>query len=110
MADPATDRPSAHDALVEELLRDARRVRRLWPVWARLAAWLALQAGVVAAVAAAGLRPDLGERLHDPVFVVGLLVLALTGSSLAMLALRTAIPGREPGRRGIAAEIGRAHV
>jgi hypothetical protein len=89
--------PSSHERLVARLVSDARPVRRLWPPWGRLAAWLVLQAAVLAAVAWVGLRPDVQERTRDPRFLIELLGLAAAATALAVLALRAAVPGDEAG-------------
>lgn len=85
-----------HKALVDRLVANLRPVRRLWPVNARLAAWLFLEAAIVVLVVAYGSREDLSKKIHSLHYVLELAVLAAAGILAAVLALRAAIPGREP--------------
>jgi hypothetical protein len=45
------------------------------------------------AVGLSGVRPDLGERLRDPVYLLEIIVLALAGMVMAARALQEAVPG-----------------
>jgi hypothetical protein len=95
-------------ALLDTLVRDARPVRRLPSPARRLALWLAVVAGVVVAAAMLrGLRPDLGARMREPLFALELLATFGGAAALAALALRAAVPGREPARwqQGVALAI-----
>jgi hypothetical protein len=93
---PGDTHESLHQALVERIVTDLRPVRRLQPVRVRLALWIALEAAVLLLVIWHGARHDLGEQLRNPGFLLGVLGFALAGAVGAALALRAAIPGREP--------------
>ncbi len=85
--------PPSHDRLVARLLADARPVRPLWSPHARLAVWLALEVVLLGIAARFGLREDLGDHLHRPLFVLELIALLAAGGVAAALALRAAVPG-----------------
>ena len=91
-------RPSTA-ALIAQLARDVPPVRRVWPPYARLAMWLALELGIVAAaVLALGVRADLADKLAQAGFAVELLLLLAVGLASALFTLLAAVPGREPAR------------
>lgn len=81
--------------LIESLAADAGPVRRLrHPVW-RAAGWLLLASIIVLLIAVEhGVRADIGERLRQPVFVVGLAASALTGIFAAIAAFMVSLPDR----------------
>ena len=81
-------------ALVDQLVADARPVRRLWSPEVRLALWLAVAAAGLAALAARIARDDLPLQLRSPSFLVEQLLLLLGGSVLGLEAFRAAVPGR----------------
>ena len=87
--------PELHRNVVERLVADAGPIRRLWPVRARFALWLALGIGVAVLALATVRRPDLGERLHEVAYLLDLAALLGAALVLALLALRAAVPGRE---------------
>ncbi|MDE2583317.1 MAG: DUF1109 family protein [Rhodospirillales bacterium] len=78
------------DTLVQNLAADLLPVRRLPPPWVRFGWWLLVSAPAVGVVALLfGLRPDLGARFADPVFVIeeaAALATALTGAYAALCA------------------------
>jgi len=91
------------DTLIARLVAGAKPVRRLSPVPARLALWLAVQSALlIAAVLMLGLRPDLAAKLRALPFDSELVLLAVAGLASAVLALRAAVPGREPARALVA--------
>jgi len=75
-------------------LDEAAPVRRLWPPSARLGVWLTLVA-VTAGVGLSGARPDLGQRLRDPAYLIETTALGVAGVIAAALALQATVPGRE---------------
>jgi hypothetical protein len=81
-------------ALVQRLQAEAAPVRRLWAPRVRFGLWLALVAMVGGVVGLSGVRPDLAQQLHDPVYLLETALLAGAGLAAAMLALQEAIPGR----------------
>jgi hypothetical protein len=93
---PRPDHETLHHALVERMVADLRPVRRLWPVRARLALWIALEAGVLLLLIGNGHRSDLAAQLGNPWYLLGVVGFALAGAVSAAFALRSAIPGREP--------------
>lgn len=92
------DHAAVHRAVVDRIVADLRPVRRLWPLGARLALWILLEMGVLAALILHGHRPDLAEQLRNPAYLFSVGIFAACGIIAAELALRSAIPGREPRR------------
>jgi len=85
-----------HQNLVDQLVDDAAPVRRLWPVWARLAVWWALV--VVTALVVRRFevaRADFADRLTSLAYLAELGCLGVAATLLAHRALVGAIPGRE---------------
>jgi hypothetical protein len=86
-----TKTPDLIDALVE----CAMPVRRLRPPLVRGALWLALAAFILALLAIGhGVRADLAERLHQPVFVVSIAAALATGVLAAVAAFMVSLPDR----------------
>jgi len=86
-----TKTPDLIDALVE----CATPVRRLRPPLVRGALWLALAALILALLAIVhGVRADLAERLHQPVFVVSITAALATGVLAAVAAFMVSLPDR----------------
>ena len=82
-------------ALIRRLLDEAAPVRRLRPPVARLGLWLIVVAMVGGAVGLSGVRPDLGARLRDPVYLLEIAALAVAGMLMAVGAFQEAVPGYE---------------
>jgi hypothetical protein len=81
--------------LIQSLATDVRPVRRLRPPVARAALWLLLAAALLGLLTAGhGLRPQLTERLSEPVFAIGLAASALTGVFAAIAAFMLSLPDR----------------
>lgn len=81
--------------LIRSLAADMTPVRRLRPPLTRAACWLLLAALVVALLAIGqGVRPDLAERLRDPVFAVSIVASLLTGFLAAIAAFMVSLPDR----------------
>lgn len=81
--------------LIESLVARAKPVRRLRPPAARAALWLLFAAAIVSLLAVShGLRPDLGARLGQPLFVTGLAASLLTGVLAAVVAFIVSLPDR----------------
>ncbi|KPU61633.1 hypothetical protein AN403_5705 [Pseudomonas fluorescens] len=85
------------DELIDVLAADLKPVRRLLPpVW-RLIGWLAVSVPVMALmVAAMRMRPDIGVKLAEPVFLTQELASLATAFMAGWAALVTCVPG-EPG-------------
>jgi hypothetical protein len=81
--------------LIDALVECATPVRRLRPPLARGALWLALAAFILALLAIGhGVRADLAERLHQPVFVVSIAAALATGALAAVAAFMVSLPDR----------------
>lgn len=82
------------ETLIETLARDARPVRRLpSPGW-RVVRWLAAGLPVIAVFGAVmGARPDLAEKLAEPVFLLQLLAGLATAVCAAFAAFASCVPG-----------------
>jgi hypothetical protein len=86
-----TKTPDLIDALVE----CATPVRRLRPPLVRAGLWLALAAVILALLAIGhGVRADLAERLHQPVFAVSIAAALATGILAAVAAFMVSLPDR----------------
>jgi hypothetical protein len=86
-----TKTPDLIDALVE----CATPVRRLRPPLVRAGLWLAF-AGLILALLAIGhgVRSDLAERIHQPVFAVSIAAALATGILAAIAAFLVSLPDR----------------
>jgi len=81
--------------LIDALVECATPVRRLRPPLVRGALWLALAALILALLAIVhGVRADLAERLHQPVFVVSIAAALATGVLAAVAAFMVSLPDR----------------
>jgi len=85
--------------LIEEIVQDARPVRRLWPPAIRLSAWFVILLATTSVVVVAGLRPGVVQRLESAAFLGELVCLSAATGAAAWIALRAAIPGLESGFR-----------
>jgi hypothetical protein len=81
--------------LIQQLVTEARPVRRLRSPLLRAAIWIALATALLTIVTMAiGVRPDLGNRLREPAFLVEIVSAALTGTAAAIAAFHVALPDR----------------
>ena len=81
--------------LIESLAAEAGPVRRLRHPVLRAGSWLLLAALVVLLIAIDhGLRADIGARLRQPVFVVGVAASLVTGILAAVAAFMISLPDR----------------
>lgn len=79
--------------LIDALAESATPVRRLRPPVVRAAQWLLLAAIVIFLLSVAhGLRPDIGLRLYQPIFVVSMASAAMTGVLAAIAAFELSRP------------------
>jgi hypothetical protein len=81
--------------LIEALVDGATPVRRLRRPLVRAALWLLL-AGLVLGliVTGHGLRPDIAERLRQPVFVLSMMAALITGILAAIASFQISLPDR----------------
>ncbi|MGE0652547.1 MAG: NrsF family protein [Alphaproteobacteria bacterium] len=85
------------DKLIDALTADAAPVRRLRPPMMRALAWIAGAAIIVGAISLLhGLRPDLGSKLADSVFVMQIVAAAATGVLACIAAFQLSVPDRSP--------------
>ena len=87
-----------YDVLVDRVIENFAPARRIWPVKARLALWLAVECGILLLIAFGVPRPDLIAALQTPWYLLQSGLFIFAGAVAAALALRTAIPGREATR------------
>ncbi|RJG00507.1 NrsF family protein [Noviherbaspirillum sedimenti] len=81
--------------LIDLLVADAKPVRRLLPPLMRASCWLLFAVLMLVLVGVEhGVRPDLGVKLQQPVFVTGVAAAAITGVLAAMASFIASIPGR----------------
>ena len=81
--------------LIASLAADLVPVRRLRPPVMRAACWLLLAAAVLTLLAIdQGLRPDLTQRLQDPVLAISMAASLLTGVLAAIAAFLVSLPDR----------------
>jgi hypothetical protein len=90
--------PTHHGALVDRLVQETQPVRRLWSVRLRMTTFVALSAATVGLVLLLASRPDIAAKLAAPSFTVQLALLCAATVFTALLALRSAVPGRSPTR------------
>jgi hypothetical protein len=87
-----------HRALVAQLAAELKPARRLWPVSARMGLLMALEVGILAWVITHTNNP-LRARLAHPIYAFEVLLFAGAALVFAVMALRSAIPGRILGAR-----------
>lgn len=81
--------------LIHTLATDVRPVRRLRHPVVRAGPWILLAAAILGLLTIShGLRPQLAERLRDPVFATSLTASALTGVLAAISAFMLSLPDR----------------
>jgi hypothetical protein len=81
--------------LIDALVDGATPVRRLRPPLVRAALWLLLTALVLALIVAGhGPRPDIGDRLQQPVFVLSMIAALATGILAAIASFQISLPDR----------------
>jgi hypothetical protein len=81
--------------LIDDLVERAAPVRRLRPPVMRALLWLGFAALVCAMLAIwQGLRPDVAQRLDEPVFVLGFAAALATGILAAIAAFMVSLPDR----------------
>ena len=88
--------PERHVAMVDRLVKETVPIKRLWSVGARLTVCAGAGAAILAVFVTIFPRPDLSSKLHEPWFALGLAALVTITLYTASLALRCAVPGREP--------------
>jgi hypothetical protein len=88
--------PEHHVALVEHLVESSEPIRRIWPVRIRMTVLLVMWSTLGILVASTWPRPDLVERVRDPIFAIGVITLAIATGFTTLMALRCAVPGRAP--------------
>ncbi|MBK8174766.1 MAG: DUF1109 domain-containing protein [Rhodospirillales bacterium] len=82
------------ETLIETLAREARPVKRLPPPGRRVVRWLAVGLPVIALFGVImGARPDLAEKLAEPVFLLQLLAGLATAVCAAFAAFASCVPG-----------------
>ena len=99
MATYGVNLSASERALVERLAADLEPVRRLRSPMVQLGFWLVLEAAVIWARVNLGSRGDVPSKIHSLLYLFELMAFALIGAFSALLAFRSAVPGREPGRR-----------
>jgi hypothetical protein len=81
--------------LIRLLAADAAPVRRLPPPPLRAGVWLVFASALLAIVAFSfGLRPDLGAKLREPMFVIEIASALLAGIAAAFAAFQLSLPDR----------------
>jgi len=85
-----------YKALIDRSIKDFRPVTKLWPVSARLGFWIFLQFGLLALCATVEGSQGVDTFVHNPGALLTTVAFSLMGVAAALLALRSAIPGREP--------------
>ncbi len=81
--------------LIDLLAASAKPVRRLRPPLARTVVWLLLAAGVFVLLALGhGVRPDLAQRVEQPVFVAGMVASLVTAILAATASFMVSLPDR----------------
>jgi hypothetical protein len=84
------------DVLADRSIGKFEPALKIWPTGVRLTLWLVLEAVVLVLVALLDPRPNLAAQLSNLHYLAPILIFMLAGTVAAALALRAAIPGREP--------------
>jgi hypothetical protein len=87
-----------HRALVRRLAAELEPKRRLWPIGARTGLWMALGAVIFAWIGTHTDNPFM-EKLTQPAYAFEVFLFAGAALIFAVMALRSAIPGRLLGAR-----------
>src|SRR5215469_7379901 len=90
-----------YGALIDRSIRDFRPATKLWPVSARLALWIFLELGLLALCASINGSQGVETLVHSPRALITIGVFTLVSVAAGLLALRSAIPAREPRRAEI---------
>lgn len=81
--------------LIDSLATSAAPVRRLRPPLVRATLWLSFAAVILGLLAVShGFRPDLAERLRQPMFAVGMAASLVTGILAAVASFMVSLPDR----------------
>jgi hypothetical protein len=88
-----------HRALVGQLAAELKPTRRLWPVSARMGPLMVLEVGTLAAIITHTNNP-VAAKLAQPIYTFEVLLFAAAAVVFAVMALRSAIPGRILGAQG----------
>jgi hypothetical protein len=81
--------------LINLLVANATPVRRLRPPVTRAAIWLLFAAFILGLLAIGhGVRPDVAQRLQQPVFIIGIAASLLTGILAAIASFMASLPDR----------------
>lgn len=81
--------------LIDSLVANAAPLRRLRPPLLRATFWLLFATSILVLLGVGhGLRPDIAQRLQQPVFVVGIAASFLTGALAALAAFIVSLPDR----------------
>lgn len=81
--------------LINSLAANAAPVRRLRPPLTRAALWILVAVAVLVLLAVSqGIRTDILQRLHDPIFVIGIAAALLTGILATISAFMISLPDR----------------
>ncbi|PWT78701.1 MAG: hypothetical protein C5B58_14890, partial [Acidobacteria bacterium] len=82
------------EQLLERSIKHFQPVRPLWSVGLRLALWLVLEAAILI-LSAQSVSSGMPALIRYPGALIGTALMIVTGSGAGLLALRSAIPGRE---------------
>jgi hypothetical protein len=89
------------ELLIERSIRQFQPVRTLWPVGLRLALWIFLESSLLALCASVNGSQGIETLVHNPRALITIGAFTLVSVAAGLLALRSAIPGREPQRAEI---------
>jgi hypothetical protein len=98
-----------HRALVSWLASEITPRRPLWPVSARLTLWMLIEVGILVWVIS-HTKHNFVARLTHPAYAIGIVFFAAAAMICAVLALRSAIPGRMLSAKGVIVAIALALV
>jgi hypothetical protein len=93
----AQTEPTTHDerhrSLVRRLTADIKPARTLWPVRARVGLWMALEAVIITLIIVR--EPgSITTRISQPIYAPEILLFIAAALIFALMALRSALPGR----------------
>src|ERR1700752_118989 len=87
-----------YKALIDNSIKDFQPAAKLWPVGVRLVFWIFLELSVLTLCASVNGLQGIASLIQSPGVLVETGAFTLASVAAALLALRSAIPAREPAR------------
>jgi len=95
-----------YEALIDRSIKDLRSVKAIWPVGMRLVLWILLELILLMLCAGGDSFDSLSRLIRSPGALIKIGAFTLASIAAAFLALRSAVPAREPSRSELVILIG----